>query len=121
MTVLGSVARILVNYAFYGLILITVALYFPKAAWQIGITLTFCHTVIDLADDHLVEVFTGSPILASILAIVIATILVGLITAYYQGKNNQNRSMLMILTWSTVFISTFKIIFYPQKTNLAGN
>ena len=120
MTVLGSVARILVNYAFYGLILITVALYFPKAAWQIGITLTFCHTVIDLADDHLVEVFTGSPILASILVTVIATILVGLITAYYQGKNNQNRSMLMILTWSTVFISTFKIIFYPQKMNLAG-
>jgi hypothetical protein len=67
-----------------------------------------------------VEVFTGSPILASILVTVIPTILVGLITAYYQGKNNQNRSILMILTWSTVFISTFKIIFYPQKMNLAG-
>jgi hypothetical protein len=116
---LGAVAMILVNYAFYGLILIAVALNFPKVAWQIGITLTFCHTVIDLADDHLIEYLADS-VFASVLTILLATILVGILVAYYQGKTNKIRSMLMILTWSTVFISTFKIIFYPQKMNLTG-
>lgn len=115
---LRSLAMMFVNYAFYGLIIITVALYFPKAAWQIGITLTFCHTVIDLADDHIIEIFTNTPVLASVLSILIATVIVGLITAFYQGRNNQNRTMFMILIWSTVFISTFKIIFYPQKMHL---
>ena len=59
-------------------------------------------------------------VLTSIVVILTATLIVGLITAYYQGKPDQKRSMLMILTWSTVFVSTFKIIFYPQKMNLAG-
>jgi len=117
---LRSVARMFVNYSFYGLIMVAAALYFPKAAWQLGITLTFCHTVIDLVDDHFVEIFTNSPIVASVLSILIATFLVGLITAYYQGRRNQNLTMFMILTWSTVFVSTFKIIFYPQKMHLAG-
>jgi hypothetical protein len=120
LTMLRSIARIFVNYAFYGLIMVAVVLYFPKAAWQIGITLTFCHTVIDLADDHLVEIFTNSPVVASLLSILITSLVVGLIVAYYQGKTKQNRNMFLILTWSTVFISTFKIIFYPQKLNLAG-
>lgn len=117
---LRSLVMMLVNYAFYGLILIAAALYFPKAAWQIGITLTFCHTIIDLADDHLVEVFTNSPVLASVLAVLLATMAVGLLVTYYQAKSNQNSNMFMILTWSTIFVSTFKIIFYPQKMNLAG-
>ena len=120
MIALRTVAGILVNYAFYGFILIAVVLNFPKSAWQIGIVLTFSHTVIDLADDHLMERFPGSPVLTSIVVILTATLIVGLITAYYQGKPDQKRSMLMILTWSTVFVSTFKIIFYPQKMNLAG-
>jgi hypothetical protein len=117
---LRSLVKMFVNYAFYGLILIAVALYFPKAAWQIGITVTFCHTVIDLADDHLIAVFSNSPVFLSILMVFIATLLVALFVAYYQVRSNQNRSMFMILTWSTVFISTFKIIFYPQKINLSG-
>lgn len=120
MASLRTLAMMLVNYAFYGLILIAAALNFQKAAWQIAITLTFCHTVIDLADDHIIEIFTNSPVLASVLSILVATLIVGWITVYYQGKSNQTRNMLMILTWSTVFISTFKIIFYPQKMHLAG-
>jgi hypothetical protein len=120
MTGLRSIARIFVNYAFFGMIMVATVLYFPKAAWQIGITLTFCHTVIDLADDHIIEIFTNSPVLASVLSIVLATLVVAIITAYYQAKESVNRNMFLILTWSTVFISTFKIIFYPQKMNLEG-
>ncbi|MDB4584130.1 hypothetical protein N9164_13325, partial [Draconibacterium sp.] len=84
-----SLVMMLVNYAFYGLILIAAALYFPKAAWQIGITLTFCHTVIDLADDHLVEIFSNSTVVASVLTVLLATLVVGLLVAYYQGKSNK--------------------------------
>lgn len=120
MTGLRSIARIFVNYAFFGLIMIVAVLYFPKAAWQVGITLTFCHTVIDLADDHIIDIFTNYAVLASVLSIVLATLIVAVITAYYQTKENINRNMFLVLTWSTVFISTFKIIFYPQKMNLEG-
>lgn len=114
MDALRSIAMIMVNYAFFGFILIVSAMYFPKAAWQIGITLTFCHTVIDLADDHLTD------ILAIIPVIIIPTLLVAFITAYYQGKKNPIPSMFLLLIWSTVLLSTVKIGFYPQKLDVAS-
>ncbi|MBT3382947.1 MAG: hypothetical protein HN778_13975 [Prolixibacteraceae bacterium] len=120
MTGLRTISMMLVNYAFFGFILIIAAMYFPKAAWQLGITLTFCHTVIDLADDHIVEVFTNAPVLASILVVLIPTFLVAFLTAFYQRKANPIRSIFLLLIWSTVLVSMIKIGFYPQKLNLAG-
>ena len=114
MAALRTIAQILVNYAFYGLILILTVMYFPKAAWQIAITLTFCHTVIDLADDHLTDVLSIIPV------ILIPTLVVATLTAYYQGKKNNIASLFLILIWSTVLLSTVKIGFYPQKIHLAG-
>lgn len=120
MSALRSIASLFINYAFSGLIMVAAVLYFPKTAWQVGITLTFCHTIIDLADDHIIEIFTNSPVMASVVSIVLATLVVAVITAYYQAKESIKRNMFLILTWSTVFISTFKIIFYSQKMNLEG-
>ncbi len=111
---LRTIAMMLVNYTFFGLILIVAAMYFPKAAWQLGIALTFCHTVIDLADDHLTN------ILAIVFVILIPTLIVALFIAYFQEKKNTKRFLFLLLTWSTVLISMVKIRFYPEKLNLAG-
>lgn len=120
-SVVGAIVGIFENYVFAGLIMVMAALYFPKAAWQIGISLTFCHTVIDLSRDHIVKVVETNPQLVGLLSISLATLLVGLFVAWYQGKENKKRNMLMILTWSTVLLSTYKIIYYPQKMNPDGS
>lgn len=114
MSGLRTVAMMLVNYAFFGFVLIVTAMYFPKAAWQIGITLTFCHTVIDFADDYLTEISAIIPV------ILLTTLVVALFTAYYQGKKNTIHYMFLLLIWSTVFVSMVKIGFNPGKLNLAG-
>ena len=44
------------NYAFYGFLMVLTVIYFPSSAWQIAVTLTFCHTVIDLSDNYFPDV-----------------------------------------------------------------
>lgn len=119
--ILVAVLSMFKNYAFSGLIMIMAALYFPRSAWQLGIALTFCHTMIDLGRDHIVKVVETAPEVVSAIVIILSTAVVGVFIAYYQGRAQVKKSMMMILTWSTVFVSTFKIIYYPQKMNPGGS
>jgi hypothetical protein len=57
-----EIARMLVNYSITGLLFILVIIRFPKVAWQIGITLTFCHAALDLIRDFYPEVNIWSPL-----------------------------------------------------------
>ncbi|MDZ7605590.1 MAG: hypothetical protein U5K79_08370 [Cyclobacteriaceae bacterium] len=41
LSALRDIARILVDYVFYGFLFVLMIMKFPKIAWQIGITLTF--------------------------------------------------------------------------------
>ena len=119
MSGLRAIAMIFVNYAFYGFILIVAAMHFPKVAWQLGITLTFCHTVIDFGGDHIIDNVANSPVLVSFLFIFIMTLIVALLTAYFQGRKAIIRSMFLLLIWSTVAISFIKIGFHPGKMSIA--
>lgn len=107
---LRAVTQILINYSFYGFILIVIIMYFPKLAWQIGITLTFCHTAIDLIRDNFSELQGSSPIIAA-LWVVFLTLIVALLTAYFQRKNEIKRSMFLLLVWSTMTISYLEFLF----------
>ncbi len=104
MSSLRAVAQILVNYSFYGFILVIVVMYIPKLAWQIGITLTFCHAAIDLVRDNFTDMQANSPGLAS-LWVVFLTLIVALLTAYFNRKNEIKRSMFLLLVWSLMIIS----------------
>jgi hypothetical protein len=101
---LRAISQILVNYSFYGFILVLVIMYVPKLAWQIGITLTFCHAAIDLVKDNFKELQASSPIVAIIL-VLIMTLIVALLTRYFQGRNKVKRSMFLLLVWSLMIIS----------------
>src|SRR5690606_19817773 len=50
-TIRNEIARMADNYAITGFIFILVLMRFPRVAWQLGITLTFCHAAIDLVRD----------------------------------------------------------------------
>ncbi len=104
MSSLRAVTQILINYSFYGFILIVAIMYFPKLAWQIGITLTFCHAAIDLVGDNFPEMQANSPLIAAVLVIFL-TLIVGLLVAYLKGKNEIKRSMFLLLVWSLMAIS----------------
>ena len=99
-----TVAQILINYSFYGFIFIVVIMYIPKLAWQIGITLTFCHAAIDLVRDHFSEIQDNYPLTAGLIVILL-TLLVALLTIYSQGQHNVKRSMFLLLAWSLMMIS----------------
>lgn len=107
---LRAVSQILINYSFYGFILIVIIMYFPKLAWQIGITLTFCHAAIDLIRDNFSELQGSSPIIAA-LWVVFLTLIVALLTAFFQRKNEIKRSMFLLLVWSTMTISYLEFLF----------
>lgn len=99
-----AVAQILINYSFYGFIFIVVIMYIPKLAWQIGITLTFCHAAIDLVRDHFSEIQDNYPLTAGLIVILL-TLLVALLTIYSQGQHNVKRAMFLLLVWSLMMIS----------------
>lgn len=104
MSALRAIGQIIMNYAFYGFILVLGIIYVPKLAWQLGITLTFCHAAIDLVRDNFKELQEGSPLMAALLVIVL-TAIVAVLVIYAQRKVEIKKSIFLILVWSTMAIS----------------
>ena len=106
---LATIGRVIESYAFIGCVLIIVALRWPFLAFQIGITLTFCHCMIDLVtDNHLFPELQSSSLL--ILAIIIAsTLVVSVLVALFQRKQFVLKSMFLILVWSTVTVAIIRM------------
>jgi hypothetical protein len=107
--ILGDILRIFVNYGFYGLLMVWIALYKKSLAWQIGITLTFCHTAVDLLRD----MWPQSPINPWIQLIIVSimTLVVAYLVAKYRRGENINNSMFQILVWSCITIAFANISF----------
>ena len=99
--VLRTVARILVNYTFIGLMLTVVALRWPFLAFQMTVTLTFSHTMIDLVED----LDPGYSNLIRAGLVVASSLCVAFLVAVYQRKPKVLQSMFFILVWSTVFVA----------------
>lgn len=119
MAVTHEIARILVNYAFYGFLLVLVILWYPQEAWQIGITLTFCHTAIDLFLDFFPEVDTLSPFTMYFLFVFLTTTVVAMLVAYFTRKENVVRNMFLLLIWSCIIISFLRMGINPEKLSIA--
>lgn len=114
----GGFLRILVNYAFYGFVMVLIVLYKSELAWQIGITLTFCHTAIDWARDLKPTPETSLDPWIQLIVVLLSTALVAYFVAAYRRRKNINNSMMQILVWSTVtvaFISLLSDIFIEDK------
>ena len=105
-----TTGRVIINYAFIGCLLITVALLWPFLAFQIAVTLTFSHCMVDLIiDDGLFHELQSSPLL--IMAIIMAaTIIIGVLVAIFQRKKFILKSMFLILVWSTITVAIIRMI-----------
>ncbi len=117
---LTDLAKIFSNYAFFGLIMIVAFMRFPSMAWQIAISLTFCHTVIDLVEDFSPEVSESLLTAIRLLIVVISTGLVAALTARVQRSKNVVRNMFLILIWSTIVVAFLRLTLKPETLNVSG-
>lgn len=107
---LTTIGRVVVNAVFIGPLLIVIAMRWPYLSFQIAVTLTFCHCVIDLVtDDRLFPSLQSSPFLI-IVSTIIATLVVSVLVAIYQRKHFVLRSMFLILVWSTTAVAIVRMI-----------
>ena len=121
LVVLRTIARVLINYTFIGSLLIIIALRWPFVAFQMAITLTFSHTVIDLVEDlGPPRTIVFSPLMCACI-VLLASILVSLLVAAYQRKQAVLKSMFLILVWSTVAVAIARMFVQGQFQKAADN
>ncbi len=117
---LTDIAKLLSNYAFFGIIIIVALMRFPTAAWQMAVTLTFCHTVIDLMKDFHPEETGNSFLFGGFLLVIAMTAVVALLTAYIQRHKNSLHMLFLLLIWSTVAVAFLRLAIKPEILNISG-
>lgn len=115
-----EIARMLVNYSITGLLFVLVIIRFPKVAWQIGITLTFCHAALDLIRDFYPEVNIWSPLNIRFILVFCMTSIVALLTYFLSRKGNVVIRLFMLLIWSCIFVSFLRFFVDSSKLNIDG-
>jgi hypothetical protein len=115
-----GVARVLSNYGFYGFVFVLVILRFPQAAWQIGITLTFCHAAIDLIRDFYPDLNPWAPFTMHFLWVFLMTAVVAGLTAFYSRRENSTVNLFLLLIWSGVAVSLLRLAFLSGSLSVAG-
>lgn len=116
----NEIARILVNYALTGLIFVLVLIRFPKVAWQIGITLTFCHAALDLIRDIYPDVNIWSPLNTRFILVFFMASIVALLTYFYSRKDEAIIKLFMLLIWSCIVVSFLRLFIDPAKLSIEG-
>jgi hypothetical protein len=117
---MNDVAIMFSNYAFYGFLMILAVIFFPSSAWQIAITLTFCHTVIDLMQDVFPATDQDSMITIRIAIVSALTMVVAIFTAWGRHRRNILNWMFQLLVWSTVAVAFMRLFHEQDLSKLAG-
>jgi hypothetical protein len=120
MSVLYELGRILINYAFYGFIFVLIIIRFPQAAWQIGITLTFCHAAIDLVRDFYPDTNTLSPFTMHFFWVLLMTAVVAFLVNLFSKKEKSVINLFLVLIWSCVIVSFLRMGIDPKTLNIDG-
>ncbi len=115
-----EIARMVVNYVVTGFIFVLVLMRFPKAAWQIGITLTFCYAAIDLVRDFFPGYNVWSPFNLRFLIILGMTVIVAFLTLYYSQSNKVITKLFLLLIWSCIIVSCLRLFIDPGKLTVEG-
>ncbi|PWJ57981.1 hypothetical protein CLV98_105161 [Dyadobacter jejuensis] len=101
--------RLMSNYAFIGLLLLVVAYWDHGFAWQMAITLTFCHTVIDLMVDLEGETQIATSLTSQIVFTIVTTLSVAILVARFAKRNNPLKQLMQLLIWSTMLVALLKL------------
>jgi len=120
LSALRDISRILVNYAFYGFLFVLMIMKFPKIAWQIGITLTFCHAAIDLIRDFYPDANTFSPFTMHFLIVFLMTSAVDLLVAYFIRRENSVSNLFLLLIWSCIIASFLRMGIKAERLSIEG-
>jgi hypothetical protein len=108
--IIGTPGRVIINYAFIGCLLIIIALRWPFLSYQLAISLTFVHSMIDLIiDDGLFHTLQSLP-LAIIAILLAAGLLIGILVAIFQRKPFVLKSMFLLLLWSAIIVAMVRMI-----------
>ena len=105
-----DVLRILTNYAFIGLFMLLVGFWTSGFAWQMAITLTFCHTMIDLMVDLKGETGIQNSLVFQIACTVVSSLLIAFLTARFVRNGNTLKRLMLLLVWSTMYVAMLKMI-----------
>ncbi len=120
LSILRDLARILVNYAFYGFLFVIVLIRYPQMAWQLGITLTFCHAAIDLIRDFYPDVNKISPLTMHFFWVLLMTSIVALLVAYFSRKDNIIKNLFLLLIWSCITVAFLRLGIRPESLKVTG-
>lgn len=119
-SVKNEIARMLVNYSVVGFILIGFFMVFPKVAWQLGITLTFAHTAIDLIRDFYPDTNFWSPFTMHFFWVFLMTAIVAFLVSFFAKRENIVRNLFLLLIWSCLLVSMIRIFVHPENFDLNG-
>ena len=119
-SIVQGVVRVLLNYGFYGFVFVLVTMRFPKMAWQIGITLTFCHAAIDLIRDFYPDLNPWAPFTMHFLWVFLMTAVIALFTAYYSRRENRTINLFLLLIWSCIAVSLLRLVFLSGSLSVSG-
>lgn len=117
---LADLAKMGSNFAFYGFLMVLAVMRFPSAAWQIGITLTFCYAAIDLMQDVFPEVSTNSSFTLYFFLIFLMNLVVAVLTAYLQRHTGVIRNMFLLLVWSCMVVAFLRLGLNPKELDVSG-
>ena len=117
-SVLHELGRIAVNYIFYGFLFVLVIIRYPQMAWQIAITLTFCHTAIDLIRDFYPETETLSPFTMYFFWVFLMTSVIALLASWFSRKKEAVRQLFLLLIWSCIAVSFLRLGIDPERLNI---
>ncbi len=117
---LVDIAKMISNFAFFGLILIAAAIRIPSQRWQIAITMTFCYAAIDYFQDVFPDANTNTPFSIYFLLISLMVFAVGALTAWFQRKENIIRNMFLLLVWACMFVAYLRLFLHPDDLNFSG-
>ncbi len=120
-TITNEIARLADNYAIAGLLFVLVLVRFPKAAWQIGITLTFCHAAIDMVRDYYPDTNTFSPFTMHFFWVLLMTGSVALLVSWFSRKENTSINLFLLLIWSCVAVSFLRMGIDPKTLSVDGS
>lgn len=117
-------ARMADNLVVIGALLVVVALFRPQWAWQVAVSVTFCHAVLDFVEDLPDEngIPVGRAVQAAVLIAATGAMVVG-VAATARGRRPIPR-LFMLLLWSCVGVALVKSflharILWPEPEALA--
>lgn len=122
---LFTVARLINGFIVFGCLCVIIAFRSIPAAWQLAVTVTFFHTMVDLTRDNFGAKGFGWPVWALVVTVLGSTAVVGVLAAWNMNGPRPVQRMLHLAVWSCYLTAcgmTFlhREYFFPEPGEPGG-